>query len=252
MYRLWLPKASQIKNNMPELSLSRIVYTAQQENEAFYVKFKAMIKDYKEYNNITLEDLSEVYSSKLFEITAKNAKGNYENFTDEILAQSLEEFITIQMSQKDEEISKLKTQVRDGEKEKSNVKEELIEAYKKILLAKIPLRCRIFCFLARYWWLLSGVLVVAINELLNHYINEERTILFFSRILGVLLFLKPFFVKILDKLLNKKVDLVTAWFKKLARSSLDNKSFDGQSEKKAVEYKREILDKCFRDLKIGE
>jgi len=253
MYRLWLPKASQIKNNMPALSLSRIVYTAQQENEAFYVKFKAMIKDYKEYNNITLEDLSEVYSSKLFEITAKNAKGNYENFTDEILAQSLEEFIAIQLSQKDEEISELKTQVQDGEKEKINDREEWIEVYTEKFLKNRLLIGRIFCFISRYWWLLSGVLVVVISELLNHFTNQASSIVLFSRIIGILLFLKPYFLKVLDKLANKKVDRVTAYFKHLAQKSLDksfDKIFDSKSNKRALEYKEDILNKSFKILKI--
>ena len=93
---------------MPALSLARVVHTAQQENEIFYQKFKSAIKDFAEYKDITLDDLSEIYSNKLFEITAKNAKGNYENFTEEILAQSLEEFITIQNSQKDKELKELK------------------------------------------------------------------------------------------------------------------------------------------------
>ena len=55
---------------------------AQQENEIFLHKGRNAIKDFKEYDDITLDDLSETYSSKLFEITAKNTEGNYENFTE--------------------------------------------------------------------------------------------------------------------------------------------------------------------------
>ena len=125
MYRLWLPKASRITDNMPALSLARIVHTAQQENEIFYTKFRNAIKDFKEYDDITLDDLSETYSSKLFEITAKNAEGNYENFTEEILAQSLEEFVTIQTSKKGQrdrcfEITSSKQKQRKFREKKKN------------------------------------------------------------------------------------------------------------------------------------
>lgn len=149
MYRLWLPKASKITDNMPALSLARVVHTAQQENEIFYQKFKSAIKDFAEYKDITLDDLSEIYSNKLFEITAKNAKGNYENFTEEILAQSLEEFITIQNSQKDKELKELKVQVENKNNENEKNKEDLIEAYTKIYTRQLPILCIIDCLLSK-------------------------------------------------------------------------------------------------------
>lgn len=250
MYRLWLPKASQITDNMPALSLARIVHTAQQENELFYAKFKAAIKDFKEYNNITLDDLSETYSSKLFEITAKNAEGNYENFTEQVLAQSLEEFMTIQTSKKDKEIDALKLQVQDRNNENLQNREELIKAYTKISLRNMSLVCRIFLVLSRYWWLLSAVLIVGITQILNYLpTNMNDSTIFISWILGALLLVKPYFVKILDKVVNKKVDVVTNYFKQCARRSFVN-SFDKKSSEKEREYKETIIEASFKILKI--
>lgn len=250
MYRLWLPKASQITDNMPALSLARIVHTAQQENELFYAKFKAAIKDFKEYDKITLDDLSETYSSKLFEITAKNAEGNYENFTELILAQSLEEFMTIQMSKKDKEINELKLQVQDENNEKLKNREELIEAYTKISLANMSYICRIFCALSKYWWLLSAVLIVGITQILNYLpTNINRTAIFISWVLGALLLIKPYFVKILDKVVNRKLDVVTNYFKQCAQKSFVN-SFDIKSSEKEREYKEAIVEASFKILKI--
>ena len=88
--------------------------------------------------------MSETYSSKLFEITAKNAEGNYENFTEEILAQSLEEFVTIQTSKKDKEIDALKLQVQNKNNENLEKKEELIKAYTKIFLKNRSIVCKCF------------------------------------------------------------------------------------------------------------
>lgn len=250
MYRLWLPKASQITDNMPALSLARIVHTAQQENELFYAKFKAAIKDFKEYNNITLDDLSETYSSKLFEITAKNAEGNYENFTEQVLAQSLEEFMTIQTGKKDKEIDALKLQVQDRNNENLQNREELIKAYTKISLRNMSLVCRIFLVLSRYWWLLSAVLIVGITQILNYLpTNMNDSTIFISWILGALLLVKPYFVKILDKVVNKKVDVVTNYFKQCARRSFVN-SFDKKSSEKEREYKETIIEASFKILKI--
>lgn len=250
MYRLWLPKASQITDNMPALSLARIVHTAQQENEVFYAKFKAAIKDYKEYDNITLDDLSETYSSKLFEITAKNAEGNYENFSELVLAQSLDEFMTIQMSKKDKEINELKLQVQEENNEKLRNREELIDAYTKISLANMSHICRIFCVLSKYWWLLSAVLIVGITQILNYLpTNINDTAIFISWVLGALLLIKPYFVKILDKVVNRKLDIVTNYFKQCAQKSFVN-SFDKKSSEKEREYKEAILEASFKILKI--
>lgn len=112
--------------------------------------------------------MSETYSSKLFEITAKNAEGNYENFTEEILAQSLEEFVTIQTSKKDKEIDALKLQVQNKNNENLEKKEELIKAYTKIFLKNRSIVCKCLCWLSRYWWLLSAVLIVGITQILNY------------------------------------------------------------------------------------
>ena len=250
MYRLWLPKASKITDNMPALSLARIVHTAQQENEIFYQKFKTAIKDFEEYGNITLDDLSETYSSKLFEITARNADGNYENFTEEILAQSLEEFITIQTNQKDKEINKLKIQVKDKSSENEKNKEDLIEAYTRIYTNQIPIVCKVFCVLSKFWWLFSAILVVAITQVLNLLpINISKSTIGLSWILSLLLLIKPFIVKVIDKIINKKVDVVTQYFKRCAQKSFIN-NFDKKSNKKEQEYKDVIIERGFAILKI--
>lgn len=252
MYRLWLPKASKITDNMPALSLARIVHTAQQENEIFYQKFKTAIKDFREYENITLDDLSETYSSKLFEITARNADGNYENFTEEILAQSLEEFITIQTNQKDKEINKLKIQVKDKNSENEKNKEDLLEAYTRIYINQIPIVCKMFCVLSKFWWLFSAILVVVITQVLNLLsTNISNSTIGLSWILSSLLLIKPFIVKVIDKIINKKVDVVTQYFKHCAQESFIN-NFDKKSNKKEQEYKDIIIKRAFAILKIDD
>lgn len=250
MYRLWLPKASQITDNIPALSLARIVHTAQQENEVFYAKFKAAIKDFKEYNNITLDDLSETYSSKLFEITAKNAEGNYENFTEHVLAQSLEEFMTIQTSKKDKEIGSLKLQVQDKDNETLETREELISAYTELFLKNRSLACRFFCVLSRYWWLLSAVLIVGITQILNWlFSNMNDMTVSISWFFGGLFLMEPYFVKILDKVVNKKVDIVTNYFKQCAQRSFVN-SFNKKSSEKERKYRDAIVEASFKILRI--
>lgn len=250
MYRLWLPKASRITDNMPALSLARIVHTAQQENEIFYTKFRNAIKDFKEYDDITLDDLSETYSSKLFEITAKNAEGNYENFTEEILAQSLEEFVTIQTSKKDKEIDALKLQVQNKNNENLEKKEELIKAYTKIFLKNRSIVCKCLCWLSRYWWLLSAVLIVGITQILNYLpTGKKDSPIYISWFFGALLLSKPYVVKILDKIVNKKVDIVTNCLKKCAQRSLIN-SFEKKSDENERKYREDIIEASFKILKI--
>lgn len=252
MYRLWLPKASKITDNVPALSLARIVHTAQQENEIFYQKFRVGIKDFKEYENITLDDISETYSSKLFEITARNAKGNYENFTEEVLAQSLEEFLTIQTSQKDRQIKELEAEVEDKNNDNERQKKELIDAYVRIHTDQIPLACKMFCKLSKYWWLISAVLVVMITQVFNFLpTNIDNFARGLSYLLSSLLLLKPIIVKLIDKIFNKRAEIITRYFKHCAQKSFV-KNFEKKSNEEEQEYKDIIIEKGYAILKIED
>lgn len=251
MYRLWLPKASQITNNMPALSLARIVNTAQQENELFYQRFKTGIKEFEQYSNITIDDLSETYSRKLFEITAKNSAGEYENFTEQVLAQSLEEFMKIQSSAKDKEIGGLKTQVSDRDNIIREKDENLIQAYVKTYTSTAPIGCKILKFLSKSWWLLTAILAVIIGQILKNIGSISMITQIGSWIVGVILLLEPFAIKIIDKFLNRKVSYVEKFFigkaKKLYISNFDKKC--NEQERK---FKKEIIKRSFLVLGIEE
>ena len=246
MYRLWLPRASKIKENIPALSLSRIVYTAQQENEVFYSKFKNAIRNYSSYKDITLDNVSEIYCSKLFEITAKNTKGEYENFNDEILAQSLEEFITITSNQKDEKINTLNMFIQDMNEEKLKDKEEWINIYTEKFIKERPLVSRFFALLSKSWCLCFGGLIVLFEEYINHFSLRNPSLVILIIIIQIL---KPIFVKIMKNSFNKKIDIISEYFKKIARDDF-KKNYERKSSGKALEYKEKILQSCFEKLKI--
>lgn len=247
MYRLWLPKASQITNNMPALSLARIVNTAQQENELFYQKFKTGIKEFEQYSNITIDDLSETYSRKLFEITAKNSAGEYENFTEQVLAQSLEEFLQIQTSDKDKEIGGLKIQVANNESIIREKDENLIQAYVKTYSSIVPIGCKIMKFLSTSWWLFTAVLVVIIGQMLKNIESISAVTQIGSWIISGVLVLEPFAVKIIDKLLNRKISYIEKIFIKGAKT-LFVKNFEKKSNEQERVFKEEIIKRSFQVL----
>ena len=167
-----------------------------------------------------------------------------------MLAQSLEEFMTIQNSQKDKEINELKVQVRDKNSENEKSKEELIEAYTRIHINQIPIVCKVFCVLSKYWWLFSAVLVVVITQVLNLLpTNISNMTVGLSWIFSLLLFLKPFIVKILDKVINKEIDIVTKYFKRCAQKSFV-KNFDKKSNEKEQQYKDIIIERGFKIIGI--
>ena len=250
MYRLWLPKASQITNNMPALSLARIVYTAQQENEVFFTKFKSTIKEYRGYSNITLDELSEVYSNKLFEIVAKNAEGNYENFTEQVLALSLDEFVTLQTSKRDKEIQTLQLQIKDKENENLKNEEKLVKAYTEISLKNISLPCRLFALLSKYWWLISAVIIVIATQFLNSPpLNIVAPTKYIAWLFGGLLLFKPYLIGILEKLVDKKIDVITNYFKQHAQKCfIDN--FEKNASENEKKYKDVIAAASFKVLEI--
>lgn len=247
MYRLWLPKASRITNNMPALSLARIVNTAQQENEIFYQKFKTGIKEFERYSNITIEDLSETYSRKLFEIVAKNSAGEYENFNEQVLAQSLEEFMEIQSSEKDKEIGGLKIQVADRDDIIREKDENLIQAYVKTYTSTVPIECKILRCLSKSWWLVTAILVVIIGQLLKNIVSIGTVTQIGSWLIGGLLLLEPFAIKIIDKFLNRKISYIEKFFLEMARE-LYISNFDKKSNEQERVFKEEILERSFQLL----
>ena len=60
---------------------------------------------------------------------------------------------------------------------------------------------------------------------------------------------KPYVVKILDKIVNKKVDIVTNCLKKCAQRSLIN-SFEKKSDENERKYREDIIEASFKILKI--
>ena len=70
-----------------------------------------------------------------------------------------------------------------------------------------------------------------------------------SWIFSLLLFLKPFIVKILDKVINKEIDIVTKYFKRCAQKSFV-KNFDKKSNEKEQQYKDIIIERGFKIIGI--
>lgn len=48
---------------------------------------------------------------------------------------------------------------------------------------------------------------------------------------------------------NKKIDIISEYFKKIARDDF-KKNYERKSSGKALEYKEKILQSCFEKLKI--
>lgn len=249
-YRLWLPKASTISADVPGLSLSRIVYAAQQENSVFYQKFKENLKDYNGYGRISIDNLSEHYSSKLFEIVARNSDGEYENFTEEVLAQSLDEFMKIENMNKDHEIAALNENLQNISVEKTRQETDLIDAYKRYYLEHIPIGCRLLALLSNFWWAASAIVVVILTLMVNH-ISSMKASSWLGYVISVILFLSPFINKLLDKIINRNIDFIQ---KKIAAvdRQMYIKYFNKHANSKEKIYQQEIISRIFEHLHIAE
>lgn len=250
-YRLWLPKAASISPaDVPALSLSRIVYSAQQENSVFYEKFRENLKNYNGYGRISIDNLSEYYSSKLFEIVARNSDGEYENFTEEVLAQSLDEFMKIENMNKDHEIATLSENLHNISVEKTQQENDLIDAYTRRFLEHIPIRCRLLGFLSNFWWAASAIVVVLFTLMVNH-ISSMKASSWLGYVISAILFLSPFINKLFDKFINRNIDFIQ---KKIAAvdRQMYIKYFNKRANSKEKIYQQEITSRIFEYLHIAE
>lgn len=248
-YRLWLPQASSIATaDMPKLSLSRIVYTAQQENSTFYQKYRENLADYKDYGKISIDDLSEQYSSKLFEITARNANGDYENFTEEVLARSLDEFMKLESMDKDHKISSLEDKLQGVVESQEQTEKALIAAYTSKFERIIPIRCRLLLLLGNYWWIVSAVVVLAISVLFA-LLEHVKVASGVGIVISIALFFKPPIEKVVERLLDVTTDAVKRFFHRHSYNILV-RNFQRKANADEIKYQEPILNNIAKKLDI--
>lgn len=85
------------------------------------------------------------------------------------------------------------------------------------------------------------MLIVGITQILNYLpTGKKDSPIYISWFFGALLLSKPYVVKILDKIVNKKVDIVTNCLKKCAQRSLIN-SFEKNQMKMNGSIERILL-----------
>lgn len=240
MYRLWLPKAAKARN-VPAIKLARTLYAAQQEDSVFYEKLKHKLKLLEGNVIYNIDDIAEKYSRTLFELVAKKANGNYENFTDEIVSSSLEELLQITSAKKDDMINELNQKDANNNSIIHKQKNELVEAYSLRFINKIGIIDRVYILIGNYSWICIIVLLILLGVIFDQ-IEATKLVSNIAAPIGILL---AVILKAIDKYISQKN--ITNSIKKWAFSKAKNVykcRVKNKLTEKEKDYEEEILEKC--------
>lgn len=250
MFRLWLPKSS---NNMdlPVLTLARTVYTTNQADNEFYERIKSTAKDVSKKHQYDVIDLSEWRTEKLYKVLAQKSGGDFEKIDDEMVASSFKELLQIETAMDKDTIKKLSDENNWLSKSIDEIKQvkdnELIAAYSQKYIDRLGMNY-ILILTAKYWWLVSAVLIASITLGINYL-----TAKFFnsSSYLPYIIVIVPFLLKIIDKLSSQK------FFVKFIENKLINKAkgnYINRIKEKLTPIERgfecAIIDYCIQRSKV--
>jgi hypothetical protein len=156
MCRLWIP-VSQSATSIPVLNLTRYAYSSQKQSDEIWDRMLATSHDIiKKKHTYNLVDLDQQRRAKLEEISIRNAGGELNNITAEIVGISFDELIAIETSNDKSEKTTLKEKIDlqriEIEKQKQHIINGKVEYYKH----KKPIRC--------FWrlWLAQTFNIIAI------------------------------------------------------------------------------------------
>lgn len=196
MCRLWVPKSNNL-SSVPELTLARNAYAAQQVDLGFFEKLKESALKLKKNHNIDLINVTMVTKEKIEEIVIKNIEGDIDNLSEEILASSADELIKL-------ETMSLEDSNRKLEKDNQN-KSKLIEQNNKKIIASASQRFRnkigvskLLIYLSEYYWIVGTIIFGILSLLLS--LLKGFSALPYCGVIYVVLFI---ILKVSERIFNK-------------------------------------------------
>lgn len=238
MCRLWVPKSSKL-SSVPELTLARNAYAAQQIDLSFFEKLRETASILKKNHDIDLIDVSMITKEKIEEIVIKNIAGEVDNLSEEVLASSADELIKL-------ETLSLKDANRKLEEDNRN-KSQCIEQNSKNIIVSASQRfknkigvSKLLIYLSEYYWII-GTIVFGILSLLLSLLKGFSTLPYCGIIYAILFILLKVSERTFNKgkfdnfFISKSVNFV--WLK--YSSMIKNELLDFEKE-----FEKEILIAC--------
>ncbi len=165
--------SSAFLTDLPVIKLSQIAYSAQQTDSALFYKIRDKASKLEEKHSKGIILLDETRSEKLNEIIVKKTEGEYDLITEEIIANSFDEYMSIMTVDKTKTIMELKESLMEQKDKNENYFEDLVSIAASKYKNKFGFIGRSIYLLVKYWWIAIDILLCIITVLLNHFLNQE-------------------------------------------------------------------------------
>lgn len=234
-----------LQEDLPLLKLSQIAYSAQQTENVLFERInqKAQQLDKKHYGHIF--NLDERRREKLNDLVFKNLKGN-DDISEEIIAESLDELIQIEVLDKNSRIKQLEcaleTQIDNNKTERDRAIS--IAASKYINNFGIPLKINIF--LLKFWWIFLDIFTAIITVILNLVMPDiAKKSYFLSIIIPIILAVIPI---IINYTKNGRIWYnCTIKFREKIKEKYKKRILRLINDDERV-YQKEIVEKCMENF----
>lgn len=245
--RLWLPKADAF-SSLPELTLARNAYAAQQVGYEFFDRLRESARDLKQKHNIDAMDISQVMRDKLEELLIKNIAGNIEDVTAEILARSVEELVKLETADLHSTVDELheneKKHSTETQKSKENIVKSATERYKRRAG-----RETLVIQAVSFWWIYVAVVFAGLGLVIS-YVKQTPYFngLAYSGAAYVFVFI---LLKVLEKALSRNTVGDSIMAKVTERQW---KHFSRKVRKSLLDFEKEmeeeILESCIKEIPV--
>ena len=248
MCRLWVPKAGNMKS-IPELTLARNAYAAQQVDFNFFEKLKYSANKLKSNHKIDLVNISIMTKEKLEEIVIRNISGDMNDLTDEVLASSADELIKIETLDLKRNNKQLKEERKKQKLFIQHRNEQLIEAYAQKYVNKFGVHILLIWF-GKIWWILSTAVFAFISFCGLPKLNITSNINpFFKLVFTTIPIIAMIVLEIAKKLSEKSENVIK---ERLIDKALNIycTRISNKLTNQEKEFEKEILDYCINHANI--
>lgn len=228
--------------DLPLIRLSQIAYSAHQTDRLLFEKINSKAKNLEQKHYGCILGIDERRREKLNDLIFKYSNKGEQDITEQIVADSFDELLQMELKDKNERIDVLEDAVKQKEEKEEEDKKKIVEIASSKYINKFGFGLRLKIIVLRGWWLIIDLIIALAAVLINVFVDGiVKQSFFISIILPVFLAIVPIIVnyikdrKLMKSMFLKQEDkckcLYTKRIEKLMTSA-------------EIEYKDEIINLC--------
>ena len=256
MCKLW-SHSNQKKINIPELIFSKNAHSILSYDDMFFSNLRERSSQLKSKYRCKVFNLSNERMEKVEKLIIKNYNGNIEELSDDELIYTIEESYKVDKIALENRVAaqndiiKIKDEIIEDDKIKLiNNERKLIVAYSQKYLDKFGANI-LFILFAKYWWILSTIIIAIISYfgLPKINVNKEENI-FIGSIVSLAPLLYRIIIEISKKVSSKKevVDFIDRRCMKIAKEKYTRR-IKKRMPFEEKEYEEQIIKYCIEESK---